>query len=174
MLAVVAAFISPAGSADSHMRETHEKDAHPGRTLTNCHVLRVRNGQNQNRQLGLCVFSVAVPNRRGKHVCVRSWSLGQLHALLCVLFWALLFFPFFLWSETFFFVFLFGISSVFCEQVLSPLRWTAHVGAGVLHLCTHFLCVIVARLLKLHLRDLLSKSLKQPEDKWMVKHEKAQ
>lgn len=106
MLAVVAAFISPAGSADSHMRETDEKDAHPGRTLTNCHVLRVRNGQNQNRQLGLCVFSVAVPNRRGKHVCVRSWSLGQLHALLCVLFWALLFFffsfcglkPFFLYS----------------------------------------------------------------------------
>lgn len=115
--------------------------------------------------LGFVFFQLPCPTGEVS-TCVFAPGRSGSFTLCCVFCFGLcFFFLFFLWSEAFFFVFLFGISSIFCEQVLSPLRWTAPVGAGVLHLCTHFLCVIVARLLKLHLRDLLSKSRKQPEDK---------
>lgn len=127
--------------------------------------------QTKTDHLGFVFFQLPCPTGEVSTCVFAPGRFGQLDALLCVrfglYFYFIFFFPLFSLCglKPYFCTPVFGASSIFREQVLSRLRWTAHASAGALHLCTHFLCVIVALLLKLHFRDLLSKFRKQPESK---------
>lgn len=69
------------------------------KTLTNCHMLRVRNRQDKTHNLAFVFFQLPCPTGEvSTCVFAPGRPSGHLYALLCLV-WALLFF---LWSETFF------------------------------------------------------------------------
>lgn len=133
----------PAFSTDSTHTHTEKKKQNPIRRsaapalLTCLSILCTCQKQNNNRQL--CVFSVAVPNRRGKHVCVQSWQAGGLMLTVC------LGSDLFMWSDTFFFCtplwYSLDLYLLLSAGVFLPLRWTADVIVCLyLCVCVH-LCI---------------------------------